>query len=180
MANLVLPCQDIASGIRMDLIFSFSVYEQQAIGRAQTIRVGDTDVRYASREDLVVLKLVSGRPRDLEDARSVILKNPDMNMAIVERTLGKAFAQGRRRQFDSAPPPRNAPQRKFGAFLHFRVLQNACSPCGTLLLIALFPVEVAVEVVLAPIGLAALLMHAVLHLFGAPIGILQGDYPAGP
>ena len=32
--TMVLPCQDTATGIRIDFIFSHSPYEQQAIARA--------------------------------------------------------------------------------------------------------------------------------------------------
>jgi len=68
----VLPLMDPQSGIRIDLIFSFSSYEQEAIQRAQIIRIGDTDVNYASLEDLIIHKMVAGRPRDLEDVRGIL------------------------------------------------------------------------------------------------------------
>ena len=55
----VLPLMDPQSGIRIDLIFSFSSYEQEAIQRAQIIRIGDTDVNYASLEDLIIHKMVA-------------------------------------------------------------------------------------------------------------------------
>ncbi|MGH9486754.1 MAG: DUF6036 family nucleotidyltransferase [Terriglobales bacterium] len=36
--------------------------------RAQKIKIEGTAVRFATPEDLIVHKLVAGRPRDLEDA----------------------------------------------------------------------------------------------------------------
>ncbi len=72
----VLPLRDSESGIRIDLIFSFSPYERQAIGRATSIRIGQVDVRYASLEDLIVHKMVAGRPRDVEDVRGILARNP--------------------------------------------------------------------------------------------------------
>lgn len=90
--TLVLPCLESASGIRVDLIFGFSPYERQAIARARTITVGQTPVRFASAEDLVVHKLVAGRPRDIEDVRSIVLKNPGLDAEYMRRWLGEIDA----------------------------------------------------------------------------------------
>jgi hypothetical protein len=86
--TMVLPCESPDSGVRVDLVFSFSPYEQQAMNRVRRIRVLDRDVRFASPEDLMVHKIIAGRPRDMEDARVVLAKNPDMDKAYIERWLG--------------------------------------------------------------------------------------------
>lgn len=83
----ILPCEDPESGIRIDLLFSFSAYEQQAINRAVKILIGSASVRFASVEDLIVHKIVAGRPRDLEDARIVMRKNPRLDGVYVRRWL---------------------------------------------------------------------------------------------
>ncbi len=85
--TMVIPAQDEPSGIRVDFILSFSDYERQAIGRATEVMVGSTPVRFATLEDLVVHKLVAGRPRDIEDARIVMAKNPEFDRAYIERWL---------------------------------------------------------------------------------------------
>jgi predicted nucleotidyltransferase len=85
--TLVLPCLDPDSGIRVDLIFSFSPYERQAIQRARSVKVGETSVRFASLEDLIIQKIVSGRPRDIEDVRSILLKNRAADGDYVRRWL---------------------------------------------------------------------------------------------
>jgi predicted nucleotidyltransferase len=87
--TLVLPCSEPSSGIRIDLIFSLSPYERQAIARARTVDVGGAPVRYAAVEDLVIHKLVAGRPRDLEDVRSVLRKQPSLDQAYVRRWLSE-------------------------------------------------------------------------------------------
>lgn len=93
--TLVLPCVDSASGIRIDFIFSFSPYERQAIERARSVAVEGTQVRYAAVEDVVIHKIVAGRARDLEDVRSILLKNPKLDGQYVRRWLGEiAAAQG--------------------------------------------------------------------------------------
>ena len=75
--TMVFPVLDNKSGIRIDFIFSFSIYESQAIKRAKEIKLGKTGVRFASLEDVVIHKVISGKPRDIEDVKSVLLKNPD-------------------------------------------------------------------------------------------------------
>jgi hypothetical protein len=74
--NMVLPTIETESGVRVDFIFSFSPYERQAIERGKHIRLGRTLVRYASLEDVVIHKVIAGRARDVEDIRSILLKNP--------------------------------------------------------------------------------------------------------
>lgn len=83
----VLPCEDLRSGIRVDLMFSFTAYERQAMARATTVTMNNTPVRIATAEDLVVLKVLAGRPRDLEDARIVLLKNPTLDHDYIEKCL---------------------------------------------------------------------------------------------
>jgi predicted nucleotidyltransferase len=85
--TMVLPCRDPRSGIRLDLIFSFTPYERQAIERAQPVLIGATPVRFATVEDLVIHKVLAGRPRDLEDVRGVLLRNPSLDRPFVERAL---------------------------------------------------------------------------------------------
>ena len=87
--TLVLPCAEPASGIRVDLIFTFSTFERQAVQRARSVQIGTTPVRFATVEDLVVHKVVAGRPRDIEDARSILLKNPDLDAGYVRGWLRK-------------------------------------------------------------------------------------------
>jgi hypothetical protein len=85
--TMVLPCIDETSGIRLDFIFSYSTYERQAIERANPVRLGGTSVKFASMEDLVIHKVVAGRARDIEDIKSILLKNPNYNKQYVEDRL---------------------------------------------------------------------------------------------
>ena len=55
--------------------------------RIRRVRVGQVDVSFASVEDLIISKIVSGRPRDLDDVRAVLLKNPDLDLQYIRRWL---------------------------------------------------------------------------------------------
>lgn len=85
--TMVLPTSDEPTGIRVDFIFSFTPYETQAIKRAKKIKILGQDVSFASVEDLIIHKIFAGRPRDLEDVRVVLLKNPDVDIHYVEMWL---------------------------------------------------------------------------------------------
>ena len=85
--TMVLPTLHQESGIRVDFIFSFSPYEQQAIQNAQRIKMGSQEVCFASLEDVIIHKIIAGRPRDLEDLKSIILKNPDFDLEYIKRWL---------------------------------------------------------------------------------------------
>ena len=85
--TMVLPCADDASGLRVDFIFSWSPYEQQAIARARHIEVAHTPVSFASPEDLIVHKIVAGRARDLEDVRGVVAKVSPLDLEYIRTWL---------------------------------------------------------------------------------------------
>jgi len=101
--TMVLPCADPESGIRIDFIFSNSPYEHQAMDRVRRVTIGKAAVRFASPEDVVVHKVIAGRPRDLDDARSILLKNPRLDREYIRRWLrefDRSLAQKYLRTFD--------------------------------------------------------------------------------
>jgi len=91
--TMVLPTIDDSSGIRVDFIFSQSSYEWEAISRARRVRIGKAEVCFTSLEDLIVHKIVAGRPRDIEDLKAVMAKNPAYDRGYISKWLG---------EFDSA------------------------------------------------------------------------------
>lgn len=85
--TMVLPTLDETTGIRVDFIFSFTPYETEAIKRAKKINILSQAVSFASPEDVIIHKIFAGRPRDLEDARTILLKNPDMDIKYIQDWL---------------------------------------------------------------------------------------------
>ena len=90
--TMVLPCLDSATGIRIDFIFSFTPYERQAIDRAAHISIGNTQVRFAMPEDLIVHKMLAARPRDHEDVTGILLKQPNLDFAYTRHWLAEFSA----------------------------------------------------------------------------------------
>lgn len=85
--TMVVPCLDKKSGIRVDFIFSHSPYERQALERAKAIRFGNSCVKFASLEDVVIHKMVAGRARDIEDVKSILGKNSGYDSRYIEMWL---------------------------------------------------------------------------------------------
>ena len=85
--TMVLPTRHEETGIRVDFIFSFTPYEIEAIARAHKVAIGGQEVAFASVEDLIIHKIFAGRPRDLEDVRSVLLRNQDVDFDYIRRWL---------------------------------------------------------------------------------------------
>lgn len=85
--TFVLPVKDRSTGIRIDFIFSFTPYERQAINRSKTVKMGGTEVRFAAVEDVVIHKIFSGRPRDIEDVTQLFIKNPGLDTDYINKWL---------------------------------------------------------------------------------------------
>ncbi len=73
----VLPAQEPESKIRVDFIFSFTPYEQQAIERSKKIQMDGYPARFASCEDVIIHKMLAARAVDVEDVKNILIKNKD-------------------------------------------------------------------------------------------------------
>ncbi|MFH1703086.1 MAG: nucleotidyl transferase AbiEii/AbiGii toxin family protein [Nitrospirota bacterium] len=85
--TMVLPALEETTGIRVDFIFSFTTYGIEAIKRVRKITIKGQEVCFASPEDVIIHKIFAGRPRDIEDVRSIILKNPDIDTQYIRKWL---------------------------------------------------------------------------------------------
>jgi hypothetical protein len=80
----VLPLQT-ADGVRVDVIFGLLPFEREAIARARPVTLAGTPVPVCSPEDLILMKIVSDRERDLRDAeRLIALQWDDLDRAYLE------------------------------------------------------------------------------------------------
>jgi len=85
--TMVMPALDVSTGIRVDFIFSFTPYETEAIKRAKKVKIMGQEVNFASPEDLIIHKIFAGRARDVEDVRSILLKNPEVDILYIQEWL---------------------------------------------------------------------------------------------
>ncbi|MBI2883774.1 MAG: hypothetical protein HYY11_07715 [Candidatus Methylomirabilis oxyfera] len=92
-----------ASGIPYMFLLSSSPYEHQALQRARVVTIGRAELRFAALEDLVIHKVIASRPRDLEDVRTVLLKNSNVDAVYIRQWLEefeRALAEPYRQRFE--------------------------------------------------------------------------------
>ena len=75
--SAILPLRHRTTGIRVDVAIGMSGFEQQAVGRAVPMSIGDVRVPVVAIEDLLVMKALAGRPQDEQDIRGLIAAQRD-------------------------------------------------------------------------------------------------------
>ena len=58
--------------VTLDLAIGASGFEQQIVNRAQLVTIADTKVHVATTEDLILMKVLAGRPQDDQDIAGMI------------------------------------------------------------------------------------------------------------
>ena len=67
----VLPFVHAATGMPLDVVLAGSGLEEEFLGRAKTTDIGGASVPVIDIADLFIAKILAGRPKDIEDARSL-------------------------------------------------------------------------------------------------------------
>ena len=60
------------NGVRIDLIFGLLPFEEEAVGRAVAVEIAGGSIRVCTPEDLILMKMISERDRDLADAQAIV------------------------------------------------------------------------------------------------------------
>ena len=67
----VMPFVHRATGMPLDVVLAGSGLEDEFLDRATLVDVGGTSVPLIDLDDLVIAKILAGRPKDLDDARNL-------------------------------------------------------------------------------------------------------------
>jgi hypothetical protein len=88
-ATRVLPLVHRPSGWLVDVVLAGPGLEERFLDRAVDVSLGDDlDIKVISPEDLIVTKILAGRPKDLDDARGVMLERlPQLDLGAIRETL---------------------------------------------------------------------------------------------
>lgn len=70
--NRVLPIRHSKTGFQVDLALGALPFEEEVTSRAVRLKLGRFQCPVASPEDLIIMKLVAARPKDLEDVRGLL------------------------------------------------------------------------------------------------------------
>ncbi|MBA2303465.1 MAG: nucleotidyltransferase [Acidobacteria bacterium] len=80
----VLPASS-RSGVRIDLVFGLLPFEEEAVRRAVSVVAAGRSIRVCTAEDLILMKIISDRPRDLEDAKAIVRRRlPLLDLGYLE------------------------------------------------------------------------------------------------
>lgn len=83
----VLLMRHTKSGIDLDITFSGLPFEQTAVELSRFHDVAGVSVRLPRVEDLLVMKAIARRPKDLEDIRGLLAAHPEADTASARRWI---------------------------------------------------------------------------------------------
>jgi hypothetical protein len=81
----VLLMRHAESGIDIDITFGRLSFEQTAIDNSEVHDIGGLRVRLPRVEDLLIMKAVARRPKDLQDIEGLLAAHPDADVAVVRQ-----------------------------------------------------------------------------------------------
>lgn len=109
----VLPFAHVPTDLPLDIVLAGPGLEDQFFARAEVREIDGVAIRVASAEDIIVMKVLAGRPKDQDDVVAVLKAyGGGLDRAYVEATLNalqEALAQN-----DLLPPFQEAVRRATG------------------------------------------------------------------
>lgn len=77
--NRVLLLQHQSSGINIDISLGILPFEVEMIERGQEVTVGTIQLRLPTPEDLIIMKAVAQRPKDIADIQAIAASHPSLD-----------------------------------------------------------------------------------------------------
>ncbi len=77
--NRVLLLRHIASGTDIDISLGVLPFEIEMVERSSTVEIKGIQLRLPAPEELIVMKAVAHRPKDLEDIQAIARSHPDLD-----------------------------------------------------------------------------------------------------
>jgi hypothetical protein len=77
--NRVLLLQHTISGINIDISLGVLPFESEMVERGQEIVIGELHLRLPTPEDLIIMKAVAHRQKDLADIQAIAASHPDLD-----------------------------------------------------------------------------------------------------
>lgn len=82
--NQVLLLRHEHSGININISLGILPFELEMIERGQEISVGEIQVRLPTPEDLIIMKAIAHRSKDLEDIKTVASSHPNLDKVRIQ------------------------------------------------------------------------------------------------
>jgi predicted nucleotidyltransferase len=88
----VLLLHHFPTETNIDISLGILPFEEEMVERGIVQSTGTLSVRLPTPEDLIIMKAIAHRPKDLEDIRTVVDKNPKLDVARIKHWV-KQFAE---------------------------------------------------------------------------------------
>jgi hypothetical protein len=83
----VIPIVHRRTSMPVDLVLAGPGLEDLFFERARALRVGARKINFAAPEDLIAMKILSGRAKDIDDVESLLVARPDLDTGVIRDTL---------------------------------------------------------------------------------------------
>lgn len=84
----VIPLFHVQTQMPVDVVLAGPGIEDQFFNRVQVRQIGSVPVRVASPEDIVVMKMLAGRPKDIDDVTAIVAAyGSELDGTYIETTL---------------------------------------------------------------------------------------------
>lgn len=85
----VLLLRHKATAIDIDVILGGLPFEENAVAQGRTYSVGGVNIRLPRVEDLLIMKAVAHRPRDMQDIEGLLEAHPDADLLSVRQWVSE-------------------------------------------------------------------------------------------
>ncbi|BCY16428.1 hypothetical protein hrd7_02770 [Leptolinea sp. HRD-7] len=96
MQNRVIPMIHSESGLRADFIMGMLPFEKEVVARAKKSKIHDVEITLPTIEDLIILKAIASRPKDLSDISGLVKHGRNLDIERIEywvKQFGEALDQ---------------------------------------------------------------------------------------
>ncbi len=90
--NRVLLMRYTPTQTDVDISMGVPIFEEEIVERGMLKSFAKLTVRLPTPEDLIIMKAIAHRPKDIEDIRAIVDKNPNLDISRIERWV-KDFAE---------------------------------------------------------------------------------------
>ncbi len=75
--SFLLPLRHRTTNVKVDLAIGLSGFEHQAVARAERLELAGSTIFVATAEDLILMKVLAGRPQDEQDLVGIVIAQGD-------------------------------------------------------------------------------------------------------
>lgn len=87
--NRVLLLRQKKTGINIDISLALLPFEEEALKRCRSHKIGNIIFYLPTPEDLIIFKAVAHRPQDIMDIREIVAGHPNLDKKYIQRAVSE-------------------------------------------------------------------------------------------